>query len=57
MTSHNIFTVKEVTFEQGKNDPFGFGDFTEKLSEKYLPFTGTVRKPTYILFTSYINRL
>lgn len=54
---HNIFTVKEVTFEQGKNDPFGFGDFTEKLSAKYLPFSGTIAKPSYILFTSYINRL
>lgn len=57
MTVHNIFTVKEVTFEQGKNDPFGFGDFTEKLSAKYLPFSGTIAKPSYILFTSYINRL
>lgn len=56
-SSHNIFTVKEVTFEQGKNDPFGFGDFTEKLSAKYLPFSGTIAKPSYILFTSYINRL
>ncbi len=55
--TYNIFTVKEVTFEQGKNDPFGFGDFTEKLSAKYLPFSGTIAKPSYILFTSYINRL
>lgn len=57
MTAHNIFTVKEVTFDQGKNDPYGFGDFTEKLSAKYVPFSGTIAKPSYILFTTYINRL
>lgn len=56
-TKFEIYTVKEVTFEQGKIDPFGFDDYIEKLGSKYLPFSGTAAKPSYILFTSYVNQL
>lgn len=51
----NIFTVKTVSFDQGERDPFGFDDFAEKLGAEYLPFSGSVSKPTYYLFVSYVN--
>ena len=55
--SVNIFTVKTVSFEQGERDPFGFDDFSEKLGAEYLPFSGTVSKPSYFLFVSYVNHI
>ena len=51
----NIFTIKAVTFDQGERDPFGFDDFSEKLGAEYLPFSGSVSKPTYYLFVAYVN--
>lgn len=55
--SHSIFVVKTVTFEEGSQDPFGFDAFAEKLGEKYLPFSGSVSKPAYFLFTAYVNHI
>ena len=51
----NIFTVKPVSFDQGERDPFGFDDFSEKIGAEYLPFSGSVSKPTYYLFVAYVN--
>lgn len=51
----NIFIVKTVSFDQGERDPFGFDDFSEKLGAEYLPFSGSVSKPTYYLFVAYVN--
>jgi hypothetical protein len=51
----NIFTVKKVSFDQGERDPFGFDDFSEKIGAEYLPFSGSVSKPTYYLFVAYVN--
>lgn len=53
--SINIFTVKTVSFDQGERDPFGFDDFSEKVGAEYLPFSGSVSKPTYYLFVAYVN--
>ena len=53
--SLNIFTVKIVSFDQGERDPFGFDDFSEKIGAAYLPFSGSVSKPTYYLFVAYVN--
>jgi hypothetical protein len=54
---YNIFSVKTVSFDQGERDPFGFDDFSEKLGAEYLPFSGTVSKPSYFLFVAYINHI
>lgn len=54
---YNIFSVKATEFEQGQRDPFGFDDFSEKLGSRYLPFSGTVRKPIYFFFIAYVNWL
>ncbi len=53
--SLNIFTVKTVSFDQGEQDPFGFDDFSEKIGAEYLPFSGSVSKPTYYLFVAYVK--
>ncbi len=52
---YHIFSIKVTEFDQGERDPFGFDDFSEKLGDKYLPFSGTVRKPIYFLFVNYVN--
>jgi len=52
---HNIFTVKIVSFTQGERDPFDFDDFSEKIGAEYLPFSGSVSKPSYFLFVAYVN--
>lgn len=54
---YNIFSVRPTEFDQGQRDPFGFDDFSEKLGSKYLPFSGTVRKPIYFFFITYVNWL
>lgn len=54
---YNIFSVRATEFDQGQRDPFGFDDFSEKLGSKYLPFSGTVRKPIYFFFIVYVNWL
>jgi hypothetical protein len=53
----NIFSISVTDFDEGQRDPFGFDDFSEKLGSKYLPFSGTVRKPVYFFFVQYINWL
>jgi len=53
--SLNIFSIKAVFFDQGERDPFGFDDYSEKLGAEYLPFSGSVSKPSYFLFVSYVN--
>jgi hypothetical protein len=53
-----LFWIKRIDFEEeGQRDPFGFDNFAEKLADKYLPFSGTVRKPIYLLFVQYFNWL
>jgi hypothetical protein len=54
---YNIFSVRITEFDQGQRDPFGFDDFSEKLGSRYLPFSGTVRKPIYFFFVAYVNWL
>jgi|GEM_PF-2327429 len=54
---YNIFLVREVSFTEGERDPFWFDDFAEKLGEEYLPFSGTVAKPSYFLFVAYVHDL
>jgi hypothetical protein len=56
-SQYNIFSVKPVVFEEGERDPFGFDDFAEKLGAEYLPFSGSVSKPSYFLFVAYVNYL
>jgi len=53
--SINIFSVKPVSFNQSERDPFGFDDFSQKIGADYLPFSGSVSKPTYYLFVAYVN--
>lgn len=54
---YNIFSIKVTVFDQGERDPFGFDDFSEKLGAEYLPFSGTVSKPSYFLFVAYVNHI
>ena len=54
---YNIFSVRATEFDEGQRDPFGFDDFSEKLGSKYIPFSGTVRKPIYFFFIAYVNWL
>lgn len=56
-TTFNIFSIRVSDFDEGQRDPFGFDDYSEKLGSKYLPFSGTVRKPVYFFFVDYINWL
>jgi hypothetical protein len=56
-TTYNIFSIRVSDFDEGQRDPFGFDDFSEKLGSKYLPFSGTVRKPIYFFFVAYVNWL
>jgi hypothetical protein len=53
----NIFSIKPTEFDEGQRDPFGFDDFSEKLGDKYLPFSGAVKKPIYFFFIAYVNWL
>ena len=55
--NHNFFVIKPVEFEHGKEDPFGFDDYSAKIAQKYIPFSGTIRKPIYLLFVAYVNWL
>jgi len=55
--AYNIFSIRVTEFDEGQRDPFGFDDFSEKLGSKYLPFSGTVRKPIYFFFIDYVNWL
>jgi hypothetical protein len=52
-----IFAVKAVEFEQGTMDPFGFDKQAEDLAQKYIPFSGTIRKPIYLVFNKYVKSL
>jgi len=56
-TAYSIFSIRVTDFDEGQRDPFGFDDFSEKLGSRYLPFSGTVRKPIYFFFVHYINWL
>ncbi|MDP1726808.1 MAG: hypothetical protein Q8M15_08490 [Bacteroidota bacterium] len=56
-SDQNIFIVKQVSFVQGERDPFGFDNFSRKLGENYLPFSGTVAKPSYFLFVAYVKNI
>jgi hypothetical protein len=52
-----IFLIKPVEFEHGKEDPFGFDHYSGQIANKYIPFSGTIRKPLYLLFVAYVNWL
>ncbi len=52
-----IYSTNAETFEKGDLDPFGFDALSEQISPRYIPFSGTVRKPAYYLFVSYINKI
>lgn len=52
---YNIFSVRATEFEQGQDDPFRFDYFSKNKGDKYLPFSGTVRKPIYFFFVAYVN--
>ena len=53
----NIFLVKSVEFDHQKEDPFGFDAIAEKVASKYISFSGSIRKPIYILFVLYVEEL
>lgn len=55
--NHNFFVIKPVEFEHGKEDPFGFDYYSGWIANKYIPFSGTIRKPLYLLFVAYVNWL
>ncbi|MCL4476536.1 MAG: hypothetical protein M1508_09975 [Nitrospirae bacterium] len=52
-----LFIIKPVEFEHGKEDPFGFDYYSGLIADKYIPFSGTIRKPLYLLFVAYVNWL
>lgn len=54
---NNIFTIRAVEFEHQKEDPFGFDSAATKIADRYLSFSGVIRKPIYLLFVAYINEL
>lgn len=54
---YNIFTLKAVEFEHQKENPFGFDSIADTISEKYLKFSGVIRKPIYLVFVAYIDHL
>lgn len=49
--------IKAVEFEHQKEDPFGFDNIAEKVALKFLDFSGSIRKPIYLLFVAYVNEL
>ncbi|MEJ7821233.1 MAG: hypothetical protein WKF85_02865 [Chitinophagaceae bacterium] len=51
-----IYTVNKEEFDEGERDPFKFDDIVEKISDKYFPFSGTIAKPIYFIFVSFVNR-
>lgn len=53
----HLFLIKPVEFEHAKEDPFGFDTYSGKVAQKYIPFSGSIRKPLYLLFVRYVNWL
>lgn len=53
----NIFTLRSVEFDHQKEDPFGFDSAATKIADKYLSFSGVIRKPIYLIFVAYVNEL
>ena len=54
---NNIFIIRSVEFDQQKEDPFGFDNGAGRIADKYLTFSGVIRKPIYLVFISIVNRL
>lgn len=54
-SSINIFSIKSVSFLDGERDPFGFDEYARNLGSAYLPFSGSVSKPSYFLFVAYVH--
>lgn len=54
---YNIFTLKAVEFDHQKENPFGFDSIADNISDKYLKFSGVIRKPIYLVFVAYIDHL
>lgn len=54
---NNIFTIRTVEFDHQKEDPFGFDSTATKIADRYLSFSGVIRKPVYLVFVAYINEL
>lgn len=55
--NYNIFAISQVVFESKQEDPFGVDAYSEKIAEKYIKFSGSIRNPIYLLFVAYINQL
>lgn len=53
----NIFTLRSVEFDHQKEDPFGFDSAATNIADRYLSFSGVIRKPIYLVFVAYINEL
>ena len=54
--SIKIFSIKAVEFEHGSLDPFGFDAHTDRLARKYIPFSGTIRKPSTYYLSAMLSR-
>jgi hypothetical protein len=54
---NNIFLLRAVEFQSQKEDPFKFDSVAEKIAGKYIPFSGVIQKPSYLLFIAYVNSL
>jgi len=55
--SIQLFRVASIRLGQQQEDPFGFDAYSEKVAGKYVPFSGTIRKPIYLLFVAYVEWL
>jgi hypothetical protein len=53
----NFFRARAVIFESASEDPFRFEQATDRIAERYIPFSGVVRKPIYLLLVRYVNFL
>jgi hypothetical protein len=49
--------VRPVEFDSGNTDPFRFEWVVDQVAQRYIPFSGIVRKPIYLFFVRYINYL
>lgn len=57
MDNPELFIISSVTFEQGKDDPFGFDDLTEKVGGAYVPFSGSIKLIRYLVFIPLVSQL
>jgi len=55
METPDVFVVAPVTFEEAKEDPFGFDEIVEKIGAHYVPFASTVRRIRYVVFIPFVE--